>query len=292
MNTGLLLQILVFILLIVIALIAGALLAYPLQLLLPDAQFSRLAERSSLLCGLLVSLLYMRRGMPLSLATIGYQRPAAGWWPTLLPSYGIGIIIMLVPALLLWQLGLSRLEAEQEFTLAFLAALLFQGLTAGIGASLIEETLFRGALFSGLQQRINATWAVILSSLLYSAVHFIEYPEPAGVVHWYTGLELFPAALAKFAEIEILSHFMTLFLLGVLLAVLRWRDGHIWRAFALHAGIIMAIKLNNNITDKISSDRFDFLVSDYSGRLGWLTAVWLLIIIVIYSCYCYRSRQT
>lgn len=291
MNTRLLLQILIFILLIVIALMAGALLAYPLQFLLPDAQFSRLAERSSLLCGLLVSLLYMSWGMPLSLAAIGYRRPMAGWWPVVLPAYGIGILVMLVPALLLWQLGLSRLVTEQEFTLAFFTALLFKGLIAGIGASLIEETLFRGALFSGLQQRINAIWAVIFSSLLYSAVHFIEYPEPAGVVHWHTGMELFPAALAKFAEIEILSHFMTLFLLGVLLAMLRWRDGHIWRAFGLHAGIIMAIKLNSNITDKITNDRFDFLVSDYSGRLGWLTAVWLLIIIIIYGYYFYRSRQ-
>lgn len=289
MSSRLFFQILFFIVLVGAALAAGALLAYPVHRLLPMVEFSSVAERCSLLCGLIASLLYVRWTMPFSLAAIGYWRPANGLLPALAQSYGAGMLVMAVPVLLLSLLGLSHLDPDESFTLAFFLQALLIGLVAGFGASIIEETLFRGALYSGLEKRTNLLWTVLLSSLLYSAVHFLEYPIPDGDITWLTGLALFPEAIGQMFRPGILSHFLTLFLLGVLLCLLRWRDGHIWRAFGLHAGIVMVIKLHSEIADKTTGTHYDFLVNVYSSRLGWLTTVWLLIILAFYGWHCYRN---
>lgn len=284
-------QVVLFLLLVLAALAAGALLAYPASLLLTGIPFSSLAERGSLICGLVASLLYVRWTMPFTRHAIGYSRPARGWSRTLIPAYVAGVVIMAILALGLWTLDLSAVDQRRQFTLAFFATAIVKGLIAGIGASLVEETLFRGALFSGLQQRINVAWAILLTSLLYSAVHFIEYPEPAGDIHWLTGLQLFPAAIDKLTDPLVFDHFLTLFLLGVLLSLLRWRDGHIWRAFALHAGIIMVLKLDGYITNPVTGGSHDWLVSPADSRLGWLSTIWLLIVVIGYGSYCYRRRS-
>lgn len=290
MNRTTFTQILLFIALILFALMAGALLAYPAHLVLPEASFSHLAERGSLFCGFFASLLYARWNIPFSFAAIGYRQPPGGFWRTLTRAYGIGMLLMLGPVLVLWQLGLSEIDPARDFNTAFFIETLLKGLLAGIGAGLIEETLFRGALYGGLERRINVPWAILLSSLLFAAVHFIEYPEPIGSVHWHTGLVLFPAAMSKLFDPVILSHFLTLFLLGVLLCLLRWNDGHIWRAFGVHAGIVMVIKLNSYTTSRSSNEAFDFLVNPYNGRLGWLTAVWLLALVLLYYWHSRRRR--
>ena len=292
MSGNTLRQVLLFLLLVLIALGGGALIAYPAHFILTDVPFSSLAERGSLLCGLVVSLWYARHVMRNSSQgmDIGFRRPAEGWWPPVLRGYLAGLVIMLVLALGLWGLGLSRVDEQETFNLFFYAKALLTGLLAGIGAGLIEETIFRGALFSGLQQRINVVWAILLTSLLYSAVHFLEYPEPSGDIHWYTGLQLFPVALAKLTEPIIFDHFLTLFLLGLLLSLLRWRDGHIWCAFGVHAGIIMMIKLDGEITDPVSGGPIDYLVNPYSSRLGWLSALWLMLLVSAYAYYLYRKR--
>jgi len=286
-----LLQVLLFVLLVLAALAAGALLAYPATLVFEEVPFSRLAERGSLLCGLLFSLWYLHRTMPVNVRAIG-MTPPQGWLAGIVPAYIAGMAIMLVLAIGLWTLGLSHIDHSRDFTAAFFASALLKGLAAGIGAGLIEEILFRGALFSGLQTRINAPSALVLTSLLYAAVHFLSYPEPSGGVHWYTGFLLLPAAMHELGEPAILDHFLTLFLLGVLLSLLRLRDGHIWRAFGVHAGIIMIIKLDAYITNPSASDSLGWLVSETSARLGWLSAFWLLVLVIVYGLHCYRRQKS
>ncbi len=291
MTDRLLTEILLFLLLVALALTAGALLAGPLHLLFPALPLSSLAERGALLSGLLFSLVYVRLTMPLSAGVIGFRRPAEGVTPALLKNYAAGIGIMLVATMLLAGLGLSRLDTAEDFTPAFFGMALIKGLVAGVGASIIEEIIFRGALFTGVQQRINALWAVLLTSVLYATVHFLEFPDPDGAAHWYSGLILLPAALAKLGNPLIVDHFLTLFLLGVLLCLVRLKQGHIFGCIALHAGIILVIKFDGEFTDPAPDSHYGFLVNQFDNRLGWLTAVWLLMVIAIYFYGFYRSRS-
>jgi uncharacterized protein len=276
---------LLFIVVVAAALIAGALLAWPLQLLFPDIAFSRLAGRSSLICALLFSLIYLRLTLPLSAATLGFARPAAGALLKCLgQAYIAGILIMLALSLMLWLSGIREIDTSRSFALNALGLLLLKAAVGGVVVGIIEEFIFRGALFSSLQQRINALWAIVLTSLLYSAVHFIKYPPLADgqIVRWDTGLALLPEALSRLTQPAIIDEFLTYLLLGVLLGLIRLRDGHIYRCIALHAGIVLVLQIDRYVMTHVPDNRFDFLTGDYNNRLGWLAAAWLLILIMIY----------
>lgn len=77
-------------------------------------------------------------------------------------------------------------------------------------APVVEETLFRGVLLSGLMRRMSATWAVLVSAIIFGGVH---YPDFAFV--WYP----LPA----------------LMLLGILLGWIRLHSRSLWPAITLHA---------------------------------------------------------
>lgn len=75
---------------------------------------------------------------------------------------------------------------------------------------LVEETLFRGVLFSALWQKWGSAWAVVLSSLVFALIHL-----PGMQFQWF-GLP-------------------DLLLLALLLAGLRLRSGSIWPSMLAHA---------------------------------------------------------
>jgi uncharacterized protein len=77
---------------------------------------------------------------------------------------------------------------------------------AVVGAPLVEELFFRGFLLRGLQRRMGTTPALVVSSLLFAAVHF-------------QGLQ-FPA----------------LFVFGLLAGWLTVRSGRLGPAWAAHVG--------------------------------------------------------
>ena len=88
----------------------------------------------------------------------------------------------------------------------FLFALIMPGVI--LGAPLIEEFIFRGALFAGLvQSPVGKPGAVIISALLWAAVH--AGPAPAVVVG-------------------------TIFLMGIVLALFLLRFGSLWVTIACH----------------------------------------------------------
>ncbi|MEX0951922.1 MAG: CPBP family intramembrane glutamic endopeptidase [Gammaproteobacteria bacterium] len=287
MYRSLIPQILIFLAVVVSALLLGALLAYPASLLLPDIRFSSLAERLSLVCGLLASLAYVRFTLPFTASALGFGLPASTQpLRTIIRILGIGLlqgsVILLVLSITLGLLGIQVIDVSRGFTPGSVLLVLIKGLFTGLFVSLIEELLFRGALFSALQARTSAIWATLLSSLLFAAVHFISYPEPAGDTGWLTGVQLFPEALVRLTDIAILDYFLTLFFLGVLLCLLRRRDGHILSAIAVHAGIIMMIKLDKYIMVPAADSPFDFMVNSASPRLGWLSAFWLLLLVAVF----------
>lgn len=74
-----------------------------------------------------------------------------------------------------------------------------------------EEYLFRGVLLSGLSQRLSVFWAIFLSSVVFMAFHLLEYSG-----YWFA--------------------LVSIFLLGILLAVLRLRSQSMLAPIVCHAG--------------------------------------------------------
>jgi membrane protease YdiL (CAAX protease family) len=112
-------------------------------------------------------------------------------------------------------------------------------LTAVIVA-VLEEFIFRGALFGLLRRGLSWPAALIVSSAVYSAVHFIKKAESAPVVEWYSGFSLLWAMLSH--PPAMMPAFLTLLVAGSILALAYQRTGALYFSIGLHAGWIFWLK--------------------------------------------------
>lgn len=62
------------------------------------------------------------------------------------------------------------------------ASILLLAVVVVVGAPIVEELFFRGLLLRSLERRFGATWALVVSSLLFAAVHLQPLLLPAHAV--------------------------------------------------------------------------------------------------------------
>ncbi len=121
-------------------------------------------------------------------------------------------------------------------------------LSAGV-VGILEELLFRGALFGVLRQRHSFIRAALYSSLLYALLHFLSRPEYTGRVHSASGFVVLAQMLRGFTEFStMLPAFLNLALIGVLLALVFERTGSLLFSIGLHAGFVFWLKTLNFVT--------------------------------------------
>ena len=115
--------------------------------------------------------------------------------------------------------------------------------TAAVVA-MLEEILFRGGIFGGLRRVLYWPFALVISSVVYAIVHFLQRAELAGPVVWSSGLVLLPQMLAGFVDFRALvPGFFSLTLAGVLLGLAYQRTGNLYFSIGLHAGWIFWLKI-------------------------------------------------
>ena len=150
--------------------------------------------------------------------------------------------------------------------------------------ALVEELIFRGAFFSGLYKNTGAFIAVLFTSLVYAAVHFVRYPDLIieTNIGWFTGIEMMPDAFRRFQEWAIADYFLTLFIFGVLLGLLRLKHKNIAACIGAHTGVVMLIKIADYFTNRTNNTEFDYLVSPYNSTFGWLSFSVILIFTFFY----------
>jgi uncharacterized protein len=126
------------------------------------------------------------------------------------------------------------------------AEALGRSLVPALVVSLVEEWLFRGVLL-GLWLRFSKPLtACIGTALIFALVHFLKLPAEAEIApptSMLAGFVLLGKLLWHFTEsLFFIADFMTLFVLGLILAHARLRTGALWFSLGLHAGWIMAFK--------------------------------------------------
>ena len=117
---------------------------------------------------------------------------------------------------------------------------------------LLVEFFFRG-LFLGVLRRGNRPLtAVLLSSGIFSIVHFLKAPDQTTPsVTWTSGFISLTHSLDHFTEpMLVLAGFTTLFLIGVILAHARLRTRSLWLPIGLHAGWIFASGAFNKVAHR------------------------------------------
>jgi membrane protease YdiL (CAAX protease family) len=150
--------------------------------------------------------------------------------------------------------------------------------------SLLEELLFRGALFGALRRVHHHRLALILSSVFFSGVHFLQGPKGPIEVTWMSGLEHLAHMASRFFAAELLvPGFLSLTLVGMALALAYHRTGNLYFSLGLHAGMVFWMKAFNALTTHgpNAAGPFQFSKNGYDGWLGFVMtaaiflAIWL-----------------
>jgi uncharacterized protein len=122
----------------------------------------------------------------------------------------------------------------------------------GIVVAVLEEILFRGTLFGAFRKSFHWVTALVISSMIYALVHFMEPARQVGPVFWYSGVELLPKMLRGFCNWHALTPgFLTLTCAGALLALGYQRTGNLYFSIGLHGGWIFWLKSYGNFTHDV-----------------------------------------
>jgi len=160
---------------------------------------------------------------------------------------GVGLVSAAVPLLcfgaLLLSVGAYSLRSSVSLTT------LAERSGSAIVVPFIEEPLFRGLILGVLLRGCAPAIAVLLTSAVFSILHFLKAPEnTSAVVNWNSGFVSIANAFTQFTQpLLFLAGFTTLFLLGWILADARIRTRSLWLPIGLHAGWIFSSAIFNKI---------------------------------------------
>ena len=276
-----------FFVLVSLVITLSPLLAYPVHLILEnfvDYPFHKLVSHVTLICGLIFSGFYLKYHQMYSRQYFGFGGSKEVFLGNLLQGLLAGILILAFLNLFLLLFGVYQIKPNLDYFWSNLFLIFIKAILSGLVVGLIEESIFRGALFSSLTKKTGAVVTVTLTSLVYAAVHFLKYRAlPEGTeITWVTGMEILPEAFFRFSDPNIIDHFLTLLVLGVLLSMVRIRNGNIAMCIGIHAGIVMTMKVTGRFSDYMPGSQFDFLVNRYDHMLGYLSFAWLLVLATVY----------
>lgn len=282
-----------FVALMVGSLILAAALTYPawwLVSLISIEPVHRVMHRIAMLLAL-IGLVTLTRRLGLNdKESLGYGLPRRVFLKQMGIGFLCGIGLMLPLTALL--LGLDIREVKPGFEGHWLS-LIAGGLLTGVTVAFIEETFFRGVLFTAVSRTSSAVTAVIAPSLLYASVHFLggKLRVPAEEVSYIHGFEVLSKLFERYAEpLMLFDSFAALAMLGVLFALVRLRTGAIAGNIGLHAAGVTFIAVLREATLVNPDTQFGALVGNYDGVIGWAALVWFAVIAAAFAVLS-RRRQ-
>ena len=149
--------------------------------------------------------------------------------------------------------------------------------------AVLEETIFRGALFGALRKAYRWTTALVISSAVYALLHFFERPSALTEVGWASGFELLPRMARGFVDVHsVMPGFFNLTLAGVILGLAYQRFGNLYFSIGLHAGWIFWLKSYSFLTRPTATAN-TWLWGTRKLVDGWLALVVLLLVLLLVS---------
>ena len=162
----------------------------------------------------------------------------------------IGFCSLAVVAALAVSFGARIIDLRQTGN-ALVAALLGATLTA-IFVAILEESLFRGALFGALRKNNPWPFALLVSSAVYALLHFFGKPATPTIINWTSGFTTLASMFGGFVDLEMLvPKFFNLLIVGVILGFAFQRTGNLYFSIGLHAGWIFWLKSYGLLTQKV-----------------------------------------
>ncbi|MEC8826930.1 MAG: CPBP family intramembrane glutamic endopeptidase [Verrucomicrobiota bacterium] len=222
------------------------------------AKFSRYFNRAILLGGFIMILPTVRwlnagkkkRGSVKEFINLD---PNPAWWRHLLIGFVAGGASLLV-------LG-SGYVAQGWYVMKDtdkpLYEVLLEALGTGIAVGLLEELVFRGALYAVLAKLLKPKPLFYGVAALFAVLHFFNPPHglTVEVVHagsgfWFVG-RIFQHFFSQFGDLYfLLSEFAVLFAIGLVLGYTREKTGSLWLGIGLHAGWVFGVKTLSPLTTR------------------------------------------
>jgi len=153
--------------------------------------------------------------------------------------------------------------------------------SAAIFVSILEEVLFRGALFGALRKVYQWIIALFVSSLFFAGVHFLQKAGTIEMVTWNSGLLMLPQMAKGFLNTNlVMPAFINLTVAGIILGLAYQFTGNLCFSIGLHAGWIFWQKSYGFLT-RARIDSSLWLWGSDKLIDGWLALLVLILTMVV-----------
>lgn len=197
-------------------------------------------------------------------------------WKRFAASFALGFVSLAAVCVIALLAGGRTLKPRSAGDLAgeFLGVL-----ATALIVAVIEELLFRGAIYGGLRRAMRWPAALGLSSAVYAIVHFMGRPENPPTVDWLSGLRVLPTMLAGMMELHtLIPAFLNLTLAGVILGLAYQWTGDLSASVGIHAGWIFWLKFYGFATAGVEgADEWFWGTRKLVD--GWLAFVALVVVL-------------
>jgi membrane protease YdiL (CAAX protease family) len=266
--------------------VGGALLApwlhEALQALAPGTKlartpFARIVNRALLLMALLGIPFYVRASGIRRWADVGVD-PRRLLWRRVAAGFAVGFFSLAGVCGIALAAGARTLSPR---TPGQLAGQFAGALATALFVAVVEELLFRGAIYGALRRAMPWGAALVVSSAIYAIVHFMARPDNPPEIHWLSGLQVLPSMLAGMLEPGgLVPAFVNLTLAGMVLGLAYHFTGDILTSIGIHAGWIFWLKFYSYLTRAVPGTDTIF----WGTRKlvdGWLAFVALVVVLGI-----------
>ena len=270
--------------LLLASLVSGALLSYPLYLLINlgmDYPIDKAIKHASILSGFMLSSYALKHRNLFNKQAMGLS-DCRQKVHIVLQGLLMGVFIMAIVEVILIAFDIHISAHNYDENMNKLFYILMSSLFVGLIVAVIEEVLFRGLIISYLQTITTPVYCIVYSALLYAALHFLSFPEASdsSTTGWLSGLYNLPVIFQPISDLANVHSFTTLFALGLLLAIYRLHDAHVYYCIGVHAGLVALLKVSRKLTDFNKDNSFEFLVSPVDKQLGLLASLIVLCFII------------
>jgi membrane protease YdiL (CAAX protease family) len=245
---------------------------------LANNPFHRYVNRSLLALALLGLWPLLRALGVRSFEDVGLVK-LTGHWHSVARGFAVGFCSLACVVILVLVFGAREIKAAVP--LASLCKKLAAAAVTAVVVAVLEEILFRGAIFGALRRVWRWPVALLVASALYAIVHFFGRPEPETEVGWATGLAMLPGMLQGFLNVDqVVPGFFTLTLVGVVLALAYQRTGNLYFSIGLHGGWIFWLKSYGMLTEEMPGSNTG-LWGTYRMTDGWLALGAVAVCLVV-----------
>ena len=153
---------------VILTFVIGAILAYPLKLLLDpffDLAFRKYINYATLISGVITCFIYLKLNNLLSFNAFGFSGKSNKFLIGLFSGFFYGLSIMLIIEIILLLLKIHEFDPYRGIWLFSNLSFLYKALVTALLIALLEELIFRGAFFSGLHKESGA----LIACLLYTS---------------------------------------------------------------------------------------------------------------------------